>query len=91
MFGLTNHVLRNLYFKINIYLYILLSQRVSSQVMLGYYKNPEATAEVLQDGWLRTGDVVKVYNNDDGVLQCRIIQIVINKVLQDGWISPNKK
>jgi acyl-CoA synthetase (AMP-forming)/AMP-acid ligase II len=36
------------------------------QVMMGYWNNPEATAQTLVDGWLRTGDLARV--DDEGYI-----------------------
>jgi len=35
-------------------------------VFQGYYKNPEATAETITDGWLHTGDIASI--DDDGYI-----------------------
>ena len=46
-------------------------------VMLGYWEQPEKTAEVLRDGWMHTGDIAVM--GDDGYVQItgRIKDIVI--------------
>ncbi|MEG0869392.1 MAG: long-chain-fatty-acid--CoA ligase FadD, partial [Hafnia sp.] len=51
------------------------------QVMLGYWQRPEATDEILKDGWLSTGDVVTV--DDEGFL--RIVDRKKDMILVSGF------
>lgn len=38
-------------------------------VMDGYYNNPEATVDVMQDGWMNTGDICQI--DEDGFIYIR--------------------
>ena len=46
-------------------------------VMMGYYKKPELTAEVLKDGWFYTGDYGYINENDQLVISGRKKNVIV--------------
>jgi long-chain acyl-CoA synthetase len=54
-------------------------------VMLGYYKRPDATAEMIIDGWLHTGDI-GIYEN--GMLRITDRKKEIFKTSGGKYIAP---
>lgn len=48
-------------------------------IMLGYYNNKEATDETIRDGWLYTGDLGYVDENDFIYLTGRVKNVIITK------------
>lgn len=57
------------------------------QVMIGYWQHPQATDEVLKNGWLRSGDIVTV--DSEGFL--RIVDRKKDMILVSGFnVYPNE-
>lgn len=57
------------------------------QVMLGYWQHPDATDEVLKNGWLRSGDIVTV--DAEGFI--RIVDRKKDMILVSGFnVYPNE-
>lgn len=48
-------------------------------IMIGYYKAPEATAKILQDGWLNTGDLASIDVDGNLAIRGRMKDIIIHK------------
>ncbi|MDD3169386.1 MAG: AMP-binding protein [Eubacteriales bacterium] len=48
-------------------------------IMLGYYKNPEASTEVLRDGWFHTGDLGFIDEDNFVHITGRIKNVIITK------------
>lgn len=57
------------------------------QVMLGYWQRPDATDEIVKDGWLHTGDIAVM--DDEGFL--RIVDRKKDMILVSGFnVYPNE-
>ncbi|MCS3601566.1 long-chain acyl-CoA synthetase [Buttiauxella sp. BIGb0471] len=57
------------------------------QVMLGYWQRPDATDQILQDGWLRTGDIAVM--DEEGFM--RIVDRKKDMILVSGFnVYPNE-
>ena len=57
------------------------------QVMAGYWKQPEQTAETIVDGWLHTGDIVSV--DEDGYIS--IVDRLKDMIIVSGFnVYPNE-
>lgn len=48
-------------------------------IMMGYYKSPESTANALRDGWLNTGDLALLDNEGSLAICGRVKDIIIHK------------
>lgn len=48
-------------------------------VMLGYYKSPEATAKVLREDWLSTGDLASIDKEGNLAIRGRSKELIIHK------------
>ena len=59
----------------------------SPTVTIGYWNNPAATAEAIQDGWLNTGDVMSVDRDGYFWFRGRKKQIIVH---DDSNISPQE-